>query len=1120
MRRISRYLNIVLLTLLTALGSCRDDLWLDTADIPEEGLPASVTLKVNVRDTKPGTRYAGFVPGDVETSTVEDLWVGLFKVSDGSLITHATYNELGLSGVHEEFGTITLNDIPAASGQCYIVAVANTLTNDGVIIDENGSGTRKLISQHLNDVRNWSDFRKISVLLSNPRSVSRVSADFPMCGSYLSSNFEGAHEILDDAGNPEIVNIYPGVNKLTGSVHLQRLDSYVKFVLKPGDNIKITPVSWQVKNLPSTGFLLERKSTETGAGAPLVNAADAPKTGTYWRDEGITTPYFYNDSQVYLANSFMKERDGNSPNGSYSFDFYQMENKHTGIINTTDIDADKVYHEREREFKYPEPTPGEDGELKHDPYERNTGWYKSLVGAKGSDIPAKPSSEANLRNNNATFLELHVQVEYYYEDKGKDTDYSPVDPANYTGENASKLVQRVANAIYNVHLGYVSYNGASPDVNDFNCYRNSSVTYNITIYGADHIRIEAQDNNEITSSVEGTVTDIEGSFFNLDCHYSVFQIELSDKERKDLTWRIRAPYGDNYIDMVNGPNLDGFFSSMITNLGDGKHQDMIKDLPDNQFYNWVHIVPTKVDGKIPQYPGDPRLLKRTDLPSEYSTTGIKGNSKDGVWYLEDLRDIDNFKHPNRGNDGVDENTRLPYTVFIDEYVYDYDYAPGSSTLTASQPMNPIKWQNYVNQDYRKLWIRLGDPNLSYDGESVYSRSLYMMAQESIQTYYNTSAPNCAGIEHINESYTGTKFDGFTGLTYNTVSSSDGLQNLYNYVSNNSTKQIWSNVALDEYQKALAHDGSGYKDATFTVRKHAHNYMDAALARNRDLNGNGKIENFELRWYLPPVSTYTRMMIGAASLKTPLFHMLDYERTGSGITAGTGTLYTHYVSSDKLTLWAEELAATGTYDKGNPGTLRCIRNVGVPVSNSSPIQDMMVAYQYDEKTRIVTMTYYRASSLRPETRGHLPSHYAGSIQSYPAYSFQVAADYCKPLDAPGGNTRNIFQDKYLFPNNDGKIVYKDNYTIEGWTASVNNNAICGGYAEAPGRTDEGEWRMPNISEITIMAFLGILDGKNYRSCTQEYFSGQGYRYMGMNSSKEITAGIDADFYVIAVKDVMQ
>lgn len=1115
MRKISRYLNIFFIPLLLAFCSCRDELLLDFPDIPEEGLPASVSLKVNVRDTKPGTRYAGFVPGDRETSTMEDLWVGLFKVSDGSLITSTTYRDLGLSGEHVNFGTIELNNISATSGQCYILAVANTLSNDGVLIDENGSGTsKKLISELLKDIRTLSDFRKISVLLSNPQSVSRVSADFPMCGSYLSSGISDEHgEILDDEGNPEIVNVFPGANVLSGSLHLQRLDSYVKFVLNPGDNVKITPVSWQVKNLPSTGFLLERKNTTSGTGKMLMNAADAPKKGTYWREEGITTNYFYNDSQVYLANTFMKERDGNAPNGSYSFDFYQMENKRTGIIDTQGITADMVYHEREREFKDPEPTIGPDNELYHDPSERNSGWYKSLVHAKGSTIPAKPSSEADFRNNNATFVELHVQVEYYYENKGDDTDYEPVDPAKYTGENANKLVQRIANAIYNVHLGYVSYNSEKPDVNDFNCYRNSSVTYNITIHGADDIRIEAQEKKEITSSVEGTVTDIDASFFNLDCHYSVFQIELTDKERKYLTWRIRAPYGDDYIDMVHGPDLEGFYSSMVTNLGDGSHQSMIENLPYNQFYNWIHIVPS-VDGNIPEYPGDPPLLYRDDLPSGYSTTSIKENSPEGVWYLEDLRNINEFVHPNRHNPGVTEDTRLSYTVFIDEYVYDFDYVPESSTLTASQPMNPITWQNYVNQNYRKVWIRLGDPNLSFDGESVYSQSLYMMTQESIQTYYNTSAPNCAGLEHINESYTGIKFD---QVNYGTISKDDGLQNLYTYVSQEEIARTWSNVVTNRYQSGKGHDGLGFKDTTFPVREHSHNYMDAALARNRDLNGNGSIENFELRWYLPPVSTYTRMMIGAGSLKTPLFHMLDYEQDEKDIIAGVGALYTHYVSSDNMTLWAEELAATGPFNGGNTGTLRCIRNVGEPVSDKSPIQDMKVAYRYDPSTRIVTMSYYRTSSLRPETRGHLTSHYAGSIQSYPSYSFQVAVEDCKPLDA-GGNTNNIFNSTYLFPNGQG-IVENSIYTIEGWTDSVNNNAICGGYAEATDRTDEGEWRMPNISEITIMAFLGILDGKNYRSCTREYFEGSGFRYMGMNQNKEITAGIDKDFYVRAVKDVM-
>ena len=53
---------------------------------------------------------------------------------------------------------------------------------------------------------------------------------------------------------------------------------------------------------------------------------------------------------------------------------------------------------------------------------------------------------------------------------------------------------------------------------------------------------EAEKNGETQSGAEGDVTDAIAKALYLDSHYGVFNIHLTDDERKALNWRINAPY--------------------------------------------------------------------------------------------------------------------------------------------------------------------------------------------------------------------------------------------------------------------------------------------------------------------------------------------------------------------------------------------------------------------------------------------------------------------------------------------------------------------------------------------------------------------------------------------------
>lgn len=1092
------------------ITACRDELLHDDFKEPEEGLPATVSLKVNVANETIGTRFAGFIPGDTETSRLGHVWIGIFNAGTGKLIAQAEKGESQVSN-HIDNGTITFDDIPLSSGACYIVAVSNADSNQGVIIEDSGDveNSKDNLLAILRKIKTWEEFKKISFLISNPESVSRVSANFVMCGAYTEDGDSHNRDYLwDEDGNPQPVYIYPGENNLSGRVHLQRLDAYVKFVIKaaPELPINITPVSWQVKNLPSVSFLQERNGSCDADGSKVINAADTKKTGVLWKDYG-TFENFYNNSQVFLANTFSKDRDetDHKLTGSYSFDFYQLENKHKGIITSSASEANgnNVYNEREREFK-------------SENYGENTGWYKSLVRNPGSSTP---SSEPSLRNNNATFVEIRVQVEYFYEE-GND-EYTPVDPNNHIG--TKPLIQRVANAVYTVHLGYVKYNGgADPDVNDFNCLRNTATTYNITIYGTEDIRIEAQEKDqfvELESGAEGTVTDLEEDLITLDCHYSVFNIKLSDQAREELTWRIRAPYGEEYIDMVSGPNLEGYASPYITNLGDATHQAALDALPNNQFYNWVQIVPTTDAHTIAAYPGDPRLKNRTDIP-DYSTDKIPPyGDVNGVWYLEDLRDTNKFRHPQNINN--DKTTEYWYTVFIDEYVYEFELDKTVPKMTTSQA-TADNWRNYVNRDYRKLWIRLGTPNISHDGESIYSQSLYMVTQESIQTFYNSNSISGFGLEHVNETYDGTNY---TNVNFNSV---NGRLNMKQYTQTLTENDLGNKIFKSGFQTGIAPGtirSEGNPEVTFYINGHEHHHMAGGLARNRDLNNNGKIDDFEIRWYVPIIDTYLRMVLGTVSLKTPLFNLLDY--APNEISAGVGTVFSHYASSDNKMIWAEELSAISDILAYGQicGNMRCIRNLGE--SMTAPITDannVQTAFEFENETNTVSMTYYRTAALRPETQDNLPSHFVGEILSYPPRRFKVAKTFVTKDNSEPLSSSN----DYILFNEDGDYINSlitypndDNNSRERWEATINDNIIAGGYYENDDKSDKGTWRLPNINELAILNFLGLLpQNMAFISCSREYFSGRNYQYMGVNAIHEITAAPSWPIYVICVKDVIE
>lgn len=1146
MRKIPSYITtfwnmpLLLVAVMTILGSCAEyESILNPEDVPE-GMPASVTLTVQLPNMMSINRAAGITPDDEEAQHVSDLWIGFYNANstgehagERAGIHYDRYDQVLKETGNSNKDHITIKNIKSLSGEYYIVAVANPSLNKG--LDVNGGGEKSMLDL-LNEADTWDKYKDLAVLLNGgPRSIQYSGAGLPMTGIYYDNHnlVNDYQAYIKDDDNPTPVAINSGDNVLSGCIQLRHVDAYVKFNIQVEEKyeglISLTPVSWQIFNLPGVSYVHERRGECNAADTEINNLPESYEGATY-----------HNSPLFEGAMTFPMSKDGVA-----SFDFYQMENKHTGLSSVT------KYNDREEEFL------NEDG--------TNTGWYKSLV-----EGDTTPNDDADYSNNNASYVVIKAHLEYYC--KEGVNGYEPV------SENTEGAILRVADAIYTIHLGFCEGNDESSKAIDFNCRRNTKYTYNVYISGADQIRVEAK-REGMTNGVEGTVTDVVGDVIKLDAHYGTFNIQLSDEDRLNLAWRIQAPFGNSTVKMMYDEENPASNSGGI-NLAQPDNEKIFQALNQNQFYNWIQFRPTKEKDVLADYPGDPRLIGRNI--EGYNTEKILNAANGGVWYLNDLKDVVTYPHDDIKDDtdyqnylseiassgkkadpeDSDNYTKFTkkrwYTVFVDEYVYEYDYKENYPSLTDDAVMDVKKaWGNFVNKDSRHVWLALSKFYPSTDAESFYANSAYIISQESIQTYYTGTGNSgkALGIEATNESYNEDYGNYVYGISttqnnndnaYKTISE----ENLPSYLPNNTGYNLTDGrFNMHNYVKSIQNKWEGilyssprtYGSKTYYIPNHNETFMTACLARNRDLNNDGVIDVNEIRWYLPTTENYIQLVLGAVSLRNPLFNFAGYGM--DDIQAGKGADISHFAASNNRMIWAEELAATSDiYRYQSPASnFRCIRNLGLEMNQEPNPNDQNKtigsAYTRNQGTRTIELEYYDLSGLRDYTSGHITAHSVADIRSFPSRKFQYSKEQCNKT-----NTQEEVH-KYFSDNNGnlnksyiytGPTNKRNNFT--NWWNVLESNEICGSYSEEADGKDRGTWRTPNISELAILHIFGnILNtGVDYISSSYEHFTNRdngglstdsnpyeliNHNFMGMKKT-DISAGIisDGTIYLRCVRDV--
>lgn len=716
--------------------------------------------------------------------------------------------------------------------------------------------------------------------------------------------------------------------------------------------------------------------------------------------------------------------DVTNADGTYAFDFWMLENRRTGIKPTAEYNNDNAYKWREKEYKLA------DGS--------NSGKYMSLL-ASADDEP---------KSNPATYVEIKVTMEMDRDENG----------------NLLNGTTRTVEATYVVHLGYCEGDSNLDKAVDFRCRRNSKYTYNVKINNVNDLMVEAYRLGENTPGAEGLITDITDSFWELDAHYSCVNVYFSSDNLRQFQYYIIA-YDLDGAQVV----IDSRDPTTVPTSGSERYR----------YLSWAEFRKTSGENVLAAY---------------------KPASDSGTYRLDEMN-----------------SSRQAgwYTMFINEYVYEDESLKGDESSSKN-------WHGYVNRPDRRLWLNV-EGSVSDDGQTRYSKSKYAISQKSIQTYYAAGKTDTGlGTEHNNESFglnlrnnyrynsDGDKTSGRKNLTDYLLGVYNSGQSWWNQLSNWTNDRIdWStHLKMTSFQTVNAVNNQNYNIPAHTVYLPAivqnsngndkgttYNrteydpdktsnpkyieVMRACLNRNRDLDGDGKIDGNELRWFLPTTAQYIRLILGRRSLVHPILDVTGITRlpnkTGKQNDFNNSLLYG---ASDGSMVWLMEGTSSSQWAQWGPTPwqIRCIRNLGVDLNDVTKNRTDP-AFYLRPGTNIVDLSRYDVKSLREEayttSDWFMPIHHIYDQRynrCYKAFEYAPSLIYLNDERLGINNTTIVLSD-YLEKNNP-----------------------CSYLEESTGKKG---WRVPNQKELSILCALEVADdnveaGNAYTlSCSFTYFDYEGY-----------------------------
>ena len=580
-------------------------------------------------------------------------------------------------------------------------------------------------------------------------------------------------------------------------------------------------------------------------------------------------------------------------------------------------------------------------------------------------------------------------------------------------EETSNGTTKSADVKYYVHLGDCSKN-----FNDYNVERNCKYTFNITVAGVDKIIVEAEKKGNEQPGAEGVVLEYgsTGKSMILDSHYEYmvmrfYQNDIQQLKKNGLGYYYQVHELGKHTDVINVTD-----NTPIGNKN-GVSTDWIQFAIKNGNTESKYNSSATERGTACNYPGIQNIDKNTDGTGLYSIEMF-------LKLLYDKADTYDFWTSSSDTNG----NYIDATCFVDENYY-----------------KDLTWDQYVNDvDLRKFYVA-NSVETSTDGRSVYAKAQYGLSQYNIQTFYDRSQSGSIvayGCETINDE------DGKNHTGNNASDGTDRWNGRSNFVTDYTKKGAnWSNYSKN---KDLKYD---------------------CLSRNRDLNGDGKIDDNEVRWYVPTSAQYAGLWIGEDIISTEakLFNkstsIFKSYNFGEDKYDGRMLYYTNTKGEDAY--WSEEGMATGG-PTPNTHYVRCVRNLKSNDTKGDGYKTEPNEYFiWDNKNKIMTLDKVDAEALNiTGSTDELIAHTEREEANKPASKFYVASNNTPSNASP--KQQEVVEGKYT----------------------------CAKYTEG-----NKKWRVPNQREFCMMFIVAGNTGSGYDALSKNdltqtyvrtYFSGAPFR----------------------------
>ena len=788
-----------------------------------------------------------------------------------------------------------------ALSNCTMVLLAN-VSNTLISLD----GEDPL--DKLNSITKLSELRTLSVRLE--QNVVERSDLFLMAGQKEGLDMTNM-KWYDDDSQLDDSSTSIGSNY---QVNLSPLDAKVKFRIKAVDGyIKdLVTYKWSVSNVPSSCYLLPENPNDYSI--PAVS---------YSFD---TTPIFF---------------DGDEE-GYKTFSFYMLESCLTASnpIPSDELKKSSGYYLREKQEKN-DAVGG---------YVTNGDWIYA---------PAK-----------APYVTFSVSFSL---DENAINAISNLD--SWTGDAPHGASGEIT---YTVHLGDFSQTTTQGGDtihawNDYNTRRGHFYTYDILLKNATSLFVEVKNYSANKTEIEnqpgqeGSLLLFSGGRVNCDAHYEYQMIEFKfnqalwtrmndpsaqgyDQDYHLFSWSVSTPFTKNgKPHWVQGQQVGNTWVRGHYEVDDDESID----------YRWVKFAINKLENgkyskkRIP-YPGEGEYNKDWNPGQAGPVPQLLDINQliNYIYYQYSLSDNDNERI-------FDSEGYIRVTAFVDEYYYECDPFTGE--------VGPDLWRKFVNADPREMYI-LSDVQFSRDQQSDLIDASHSIVQQSIQTIYNVDSPELTsiwGTEHKDEIREKDGWDGWDWGGSGTFDADVKAQTFDNGRLNSaalwglypdpgeSNRLKWLQFleydvinSVPELRDGSEQDEEYDNEPGLPSRADYHKMVYSCLTRNRDNNGNHRIDPEEVRWYMASINQLKGMWVGNESLSTSARVYQPWDKVSF-----PGDWRAHVVSSTcpsstetPKVLNAEEGVATFDYalnlkwleGYGTPNaalyekrrqSVRCVRNIG-------------------------------------------------------------------------------------------------------------------------------------------------------------------------------------------------